>query len=183
MPRALHPHTPDDDLQALNALVGGTAAHPVLTPDIISFCESGVSVIIALGGRDAAPVAGMGSGCRMLQTGRMRLLLPGESNRSLLEAAAQGEPVAVTFSQPVTHRSIQVKGVGTAVVEPTDHDRLEAIRQLAGLSEELREIDFTSPFTDAYCHVDEDGIAAIEFDPLQVFVQTPGPGAGAELKR
>ncbi len=53
---------------------------------------------------------------------------------------------------------------------------------MAGLGEELRDVDYTARFTAAFCAVDPDDLVAIDFDPTSAFVQTPGPGAGAELK-
>lgn len=182
MPRALQPHTPDDDLAAHGAHAASAGLSGVLTPEVAAFCQGGVSVIIALGGKDAAPVAGLGCGCRLLEENRMRLLLMRAGNEELVSAAERGEPVAATFSQPVTHRSIQVKGSNSGIAAPTENDRLAALRQMDGLREELREIEFTARFAEAYCHVDPDELVAIDFDLDTAFVQTPGPGAGAELK-
>lgn len=182
MPRALHPHSPEDELDAHRAHFERAGTPAVLTPDIAAFCESGISVIVALGASDAAPVAGTGCGCRILDNGRMRLLLLAGSNGALLDAAERGAPVAATFSKPVTHRSIQIKGTGTLRAEPTEEDRQAALHQMAGLRNELREVEYNSRFSEAYCHVEVDDIAVVEFAPQVAFVQTPGPGAGAELK-
>lgn len=183
MPRALHPDTPDAALQALAAQAAAPCPDSILTDEIAAFCQGGVSVIIALGGQGETPIAGTGSGCVVLTTGRMRLLLPATGNEALLLAARSGRPVAATFSRPVTHRSIQIKGDETTLGVANDEDIASARRQLAGLHVELRDIDYTQQFCDAYCYVADHDVAVIEFTPRQAFVQTPGPGAGAELKR
>src|SRR5262245_35076485 len=110
MPRASLPHTPDVDLAARRAYVveGGTSG--VLTPDLEAFCQSGISVIVAACRPGETPVGGLGCGCRILADGRMRLLLPRPGNEGLLAAAERGARIAATFTQPFTHRSIQVKG-------------------------------------------------------------------------
>lgn len=65
---------------------------------------------------------------------------------------------------------------------PGGDDRREAERQMAGLGRELVGAEYTPAFAAAYCHVEEEDIAAIDFTADTAFAQTPGPGAGAELK-
>lgn len=182
MPRAFQPHTPEIDLEARRAHSGASGQPPVLTPELEAFCQSGISVIIAAGGPGVMPVAGVGRACRMLPDGRMRLLLPRSGNEGLIAAAQCGGHIAATFSRPVTHRSIQVKASRASISMPTEKDRKEAARQSAGLLAELIEIGETPAFSAAYCHVDPDDIVAIDITLESAFVQTPGPGAGAELK-
>ena len=182
MPRTMQPHSPDVELAAHSIEAAEASSDTVLTPGIVDFCQSGISVIIAVGRAEAAPVAGTGCGCRVLENGRVRLLLPHRGNEALVLAAERGGQVAATFSQPITHRSIQIKGGKTCVVETSTSDRDAAIQQMAGLRLELREIEHSAQFSEAYCHVDTDDLASIEFEPDAAFVQTPGPGAGAQLK-
>jgi hypothetical protein len=53
------------------------------------------------------PIAGLGLACREEPSGALRILLRRRGNERLLHAIEDGAPVAVTFSQPTTHRSIQ----------------------------------------------------------------------------
>ena len=180
MPHAPQPHTPDGELAARGAQA--EAPDDVLTPDLEAFCQGGVSVIFAVSRPGDPPFGGIGCGCRILPGGRMRLLIQRPGNERALELAATGARIAATYSQPITHRSIQVKGARSAVVTPTEEDRQAALRQLAGLNAELVEIEYTHGFADAYCALDPDNLAAIEFEMEAAYVQTPGPGAGAELR-
>ncbi len=182
MARASLPHSPDIDLAARRQYAANGFTAAILTPDLEAFCQSGVSVIVAAGGPGEPPVAGVGSGCRVLPGDRIRLLLHRSGNECVLSAAERGGRVSATFSQPFTHRSIQVKGSGAAIVSPAPGDGAEAARQMAGLSHELIVIGNTRAFAEAYCHVNESDLVAIEFVLEAAFVQTPGPGAGAELK-
>lgn len=182
MPRASQPHTSDDDLAARRAYAVESGEASVLTPDLEAFCQGGVSVIVAAGGPGEAPVVCVGCGCRILPDGRMRLLLPRRGNEAVVTVAERGGHVAATFSQPVTHRSIQVKGARASVATPTDEDRQAAVRQRMGLRGELIDVGHASAFASAYCNVDPGDIAAIDITLHAAFVQTPGPGAGAELK-
>lgn len=178
MPRASEPHTPEIDLAARRAV----AAEGVLTPELAEFCQSGVSVIVGACAPGGAPVAGIGCGCRIRPDGRMRLLLQRSANGPVLDVVARGGGVAATFSQPVTHRSIQVKGSAARVVEVDAEDRCQAVRQSEGLRRELVEVFYPPVFAATYCAVDEADLVAVEVTPDAAFVQTPGPGAGAELK-
>ncbi|GAB4363189.1 MAG: hypothetical protein Kow0026_27550 [Oricola sp.] len=178
MPRAPEPHTPDIDLAARRAV----AAEGVLTPELEAFCQGGVSVVLAASLRGEPPVAGIGYGCRVLPGGRMRILLQRAANAPLLDLARRGAGLAATFSQPFTHRSIQVKGSGAVVAEPGRDDLSRAVRQADGLRRELVEVQYAPDFAAAYCTVDEADLAAIDITLDSAFVQTPGPGAGAELK-
>ncbi|MFC5585322.1 hypothetical protein ACFPOD_09370 [Nitratireductor kimnyeongensis] len=183
MPRAQRPHSPEAELAAHSACTGDLGIDTILSAELSEFCESGVSVIIAVGGRGNVPLSGQGCACRVLEGGRMRILLLRRSNQAILAAADQGAPVAVTFSQPHTHRSIQIKGVDVITGECSPSDRQAAVEQLAGLEQELRDVDYARRFTEAYCAVDVDDLVALDFYPVAAFVQTPGPGAGAELRK
>lgn len=182
MPRASQPHTPDLDLAARRQFAAEGATATVLTPDLKTFCQSGVSVIVAAGGPGEMPVAGVGSGCRVLSSGNMRLLLHRSGNEGLLATAERGGLVSATFSQPLTHRSIQVKGRLAAIAPPSAGDGDEAARQMTGLHRELVAIGDKPAFCEAYCHVRADDLVSVEITLEAAFVQTPGPGAGAELK-
>jgi hypothetical protein len=179
MARASKPHTPEAEL-AIRRAHGGPGG--ALTPELKAFCQSGVSVIVAACGPGGVPVAGLGYGCSFLADGRMRVLLARSANTGLLGAMGSNGGIAATFTQPSTHRSIQVKGSGATIAAPSGQDRQEAVRQMEGLRRELVGAEYAAPFAAAYCHVDEEDIAAIDFTAEAAFAQTPGPGAGAELK-
>lgn len=182
MPRASQPHTPDIDLAARRAYAaeGGTVG--VLTPEIEAFCQGGVSVILAACGAGGAPVAGLGRGCRILPDGRMRLLLSRSGNERLLAIVERGGSIAATFTQPITHRSIQVKGSRAVVASAGDKDRQAAVRQGEVLRRELIDVSYPPAFAAAYCHVDSGDMVAVDLMLDAAFVQTPGPAAGAELR-
>jgi hypothetical protein len=181
MPRASQPHTPDIDIAARRAWVAEDGSPRVLTPELEAFCQSGISVIVAASLPAEAPVAGPGCACRILPGNRMRLLLPRPGNEGLLAMVGRGARIAVTFSQPITHRSIQVKGSQGAVTALEDEDTRDALRQAQNFRRELVAVGYPSAFAEAHCRVDVDVLAAVDFSLDAAFVQTPGPGAGAEL--
>jgi hypothetical protein len=182
MPRAAQPHTPAFDLAARRAYAAEGGTPRVLTPELEAFCQSGISVIVGACRAGEAPIAGLACGCRILPDGRMRLLLPRPGNEGLLAMVEQGAGIAITFTGPFTHRSIQVKGSHAVVVASDEVDKQEAVRQSQGMRRELVEVDYPPAFAAAYCRVDTDVVVTVVLTLDAAFVQTPGPGAGAELK-
>lgn len=183
MPRAKEPHTPDIDLAARKAYVAAGGVPAVLTPELEAFCQSGLSVIVAAGLAGEAPVAGLGCGCRVLPDGRMRVLIEERANAAVIEIIRRGGSLAVTFGEPITHRSIQVKGSRVTIAVADDEDRVAAYAQSDGLRRQLLEIAYPPAFAAAYCQVEDgDDVIALDMTLDTAFVQTPGPGAGAELK-
>jgi hypothetical protein len=89
--------------------------------------------------------------------------------------------IAVVFSQPSTHQTIQLKGTDARVVRVTAEDRAAARKHLLGWSGDLERIGFDAPFA-AALHGGAGQLAAIRFTPAAAFQQTPGPAAGQPLK-
>lgn len=155
----------------------------LLPPHLVAFLQAGVSV--TLGARTAAgrPVIGIGVACRVRGTEELSVLVPRETNRPLLEAVAAGSALAATFSSARDHRSIQIK-TSVAQIEDIDSgDPSEAARQSALLADNLMELGYSRLQAEAYAFCGAADLVALDFRPERVFTQTPGPGAGAELRR
>lgn len=151
-----------------------------LTPELAAFCQRGVSVCVA--SRDAAqtPIAGLGLACR--QDGQaLRILLSGRGNEGILRAIDAGAPLAVTFSQPETHRSIQLKAARARLAPLRAKDEAELARQTAAMRDELVSVGYPALLASLYSAHERADIVAIVFVPDLAFVQTPGPRAGSAL--
>lgn len=173
--------TPTEDLDARRSWTGPTLAAGVLTEAIVAFCQSGLGIAVASRDVDGWPVVARGRGCRIDAEGRVRVILRAAAAAALLDAVATGRPVAVTFSQPGSHRSIQLKASRATVspVEPADGPAAEA--QAAVFRALLVAAAYPVRFVDVYCGDGGQGIAVISLMPEAAFVQTPGPGAGSAL--
>jgi len=166
-------------MRAMNE--GSTRSQP-LDAQHASFIQGPVSVIVA--SRNAELVADVvrGCGCRVSRDRRQVTVLvePGRTS-TLLEDVATNGMIAVVFSQPSSHQTIQLKGSDARVVRVTAADRLVARQHLREWSEDLRRIGFAAPFA-AALHGGDGSLAAIRFTPSAAFQQTPGPAAGQPLR-
>jgi len=160
----------------------GTGTTQPLDARHAAFIQGPVSVIVA--SRNAALVADVmrGCGCRVSRDRRAVTVLvePGPTSTLLEDIAANGM-IAVVFSQPSTHRTIQLKGTDARVVTVTVTDRAVARRHLRDWAEDLGRLGYGGALA-AALHGGTGALAAIRFTPSAAFQQTPGPGAGQPLR-
>jgi hypothetical protein len=163
-------------------MTGEPGQQQPLDADHAAFIQGGVSVIVA--SRNAELVADVvrGCGCRVSRDRRQVTVLvePSRAGTLLDDIVANGM-VAVVFSQPSTHRTIQLKGSDASIVKVTPADRAVAARHLAAWKDELGSIGYTRDLAGAVRGTAE-RIAAIRFTPTAAYQQTPGPGAGQRLE-
>lgn len=181
MSDAAVPASPADDLSAYQGGQDRVAAGSPLSPELAEFMQSGISVTVAVTTADLQPIAGFALGCRVDRTGAVRVLLRKPANAALMNAVAQGRPIAVTFSRPQDHRSIQIKAKAARVAAVRPDDLPEVARQTAGMRDQLIGCAFDPMLAAAYVSYEPGEVVAVELKPERVFVQTPGPGAGSEL--
>lgn len=181
MPRAQQPATPRQELDARRRWAGREIGGGVLTPELAEFCQSGLSVILGSRGIDGRPICGLALACIVEESGKVRILLRESANTELLRALDDGAYIAATFSEPRTHRSVQLKAGSARRSAATAEDLAATARQCAIFMSELESAGYTSEFVSLYCAYSTDEIGAVEFSPQEAFVQTPGPGAGSAL--
>jgi hypothetical protein len=155
---------------------------PVLDEDHASFIQGGVSVVVATRDEALVPQVARGCGCRVSRDRRRVTVLvePARVGTVLEDIAASGL-VAVVFSQPSTHRTIQLKGTDARLVRVTAADRAVSARHLESWVDELVRIGYQRDFARAVRGLADRNLAAISFTPTSAFQQTPGPGAGERL--
>ncbi len=159
--------------------------HSVTAPldaEQIDFVQGPVSINAA--SRDAAfvPSAARGFGCRVDDDGRrITVFLPCGRCADLLADLRAGGPVAVVFSRPSTHRTLQVKGLAATVTPLALGDRDVMLDYGRRFGEEIVMLEFDDGFANAMtAGAGEDAVAAA-FVPTAIYDQTPGPGAGRRL--
>jgi hypothetical protein len=165
----------------MRGMTGVKGQHPPLDPDHAAFVQGGGWVVVATRNADCIPDVVRGCGCRVSRDRRRITVLvePSRAGTLLGDIAANGM-IAVVFSQPSTHRTIQLKGSDARVVKVTATDRAVAARHLRDWSEDLCRIGYTPEFANAVRGA-APRLAAITFTPSAAFQQTPGPGAGQPI--
>jgi hypothetical protein len=154
----------------------------VISPELLAVMDRGVSVIV--GSRDAArrPTLMRAVGSRIAAQGReVTVYLSRPQSRQVLDDIAANGQVAVVFSEPSTHRALQLKA-SRATLRPARPDEAPLLaRYLASMEHEIRQVGFPAEVTRAMlaCRLEE--VVAVTFEPEQAFDQTPGPRAGAPL--
>ena len=144
--------------------------------------EGGVSVIVSAGGPDLTPSVMRAVGSQVLDGGRrFAVYLSRSQSAQLLNDVAGNGRVAVVFSQPSTHRTVQLKARNAHLREATEDDAPALARYLRGMEDELTRIGFGALYARAMLAHRLDDVVAIEFEPEQAFDQTPGPKAGQPI--
>jgi hypothetical protein len=158
------------------------AAPVVLPPDLLAMLERGVSVICASRDADLRPSLMRAVGSRIAEDGRTVtvFLSRGQSRQLLQDLAATGQ-IAVVFSEPSTHRTVQLKASGVDIRAAQEADRPALARYLASMEHEVQQAGFPPPLTRAMLAHRLEDLVAVRFSPQQAFDQTPGPRAGTPV--
>lgn len=89
-----------------------------LNTDEIAFIQGAVSIVVSSCSRDLIPSIVRAIGCRADDSGRVTLLVDVNQARAVISDLEAGGMVAVVFSRPGTHRTIQLKGRDPRVLVP-----------------------------------------------------------------
>jgi hypothetical protein len=100
---------------------------------------------------------------------------------ALLRDLRETRAIAVVFSQPSTHRTIQLKGADAALgpLAPGDPALIEANR--VALVKDMGPIGYDEAFARTLLAYEPADLVAATFTPTAAFAQTPGPQAGKRL--
>ena len=142
-----------------------------------------VSVIV--GTRDAALVPHLmrATGYRIdAAAGTVTLLLCAVQAGDTLADIAVNQAIAVVFSEPTTHQTLQLKGFDArhAPVQADDAARVAAYRET--LADELGEIGIPRDLiVGGLLNCSGGNLVAVTFTPTLAFRQTPGAHAGERI--
>jgi len=146
-----------------------------------AFIQGAVSVVVGSRDTQHVPDVVRGCGCRVSRDRRrVTVLVEAARSGSVLENIAANGQIAVVFSQPSTHRTIQLKGSDARLTRVTGADRGIAQRHLLAWVQDLQLIGYAAEFARAVRGEAPD-LAAVTFTLASAFLQTPGPAAGKRL--
>lgn len=159
------------------------AATPLLDAEHAAFILlPGISITAASRTADHAPQVGRAVGIRVADDrSRVTVVIPADQNAELVEALRATRVIAVVFSQPSTHRTIQLKGTDAAVAPAGAGDVALAEDWRAGFVAELGALGYDEALVSTFVWSDPAQLASVTFSPCAAFQQTPGPRAGTPL--
>jgi hypothetical protein len=159
-----------------------TAGASGLSAEDASFIEGGVSIHAATRDATNQTTVARAVGCRVSADRRqVTIFLSAVQAATLLANVRANGVIAVVFSQPSSHRTIQLKGTDATVAPSTPEDPHLWSAYRARLASEVRPLGFSDGFARALLSTASGDMVAVAFTPSAAFVQTPGSKAGAPL--
>lgn len=159
------------------------APAPLLDERRADFLTHHVSILVGSCNADCEPSVVRAYGCRVApDRAAVTVFLAAAHSGAVLQDLRAGRGIAVVFSRPRTHETLQLKGIRASIAPLADGDR-ETMRAYGrSFGEEVGAVGFGEPFGSAImAGVDEEAVA-VTFAPTAAFEQTPGPAAGQPLR-
>lgn len=149
-----------------------------------AFITGAVSIVAASRGPNNMPTVARAAGCRVSADGRrIALFFAASQAAALLDSIRATGAVSAVFSQPSTHRTIQLKGADGRVGALQEGDGELIARYADAFVRELCPLGYAEQLVRAVVWGPEEDFVTVSFSPSAAFDQTPGPRAGAPLER
>ncbi len=152
----------------------------IIPEEVIESLQGGLSLLVASAGPDGRPACTRGVGLR---------IWPDRRHATLFLAAATAKPVsdqllvrplvAFVISRPSDYRTVQMKGTALAVRDAPAADRAFVSACVNAFAELVDGLGVPSQIARRVAHWP---CLAVDVEVSELFVQTPGPGAGAPLR-
>jgi len=153
-----------------------------LAPAHAAFILGGVSIVAASRTACNRPTIARAAGCKLVDE-LFTVFVSRAQGIEFLDSVRQSGSLSVVFSQPSTHRTIQLKGSGALVGPLAAGDADLLGRYVEAFIAELASLGHPADMVRAVVAARPDECLAVSFLPTQAFDQTPGPRAGAALDR
>lgn len=156
-----------------------------LSPEQAAFLQGPVSINVAATGSDGWPLVCRAQGCVVARDRRsVTLLLSARQAGAVLAALAVNPAIAVVFSRPASHATLQIKARGVNRVPFTAAHRACHAQYSSHLGEELGGLGYGSDLVHGLkLMLSSSDLLALRLSPEVIFDQTPGPDAGRVLAR
>jgi hypothetical protein len=155
---------------------------PQLPPEMVANMRRGVSVLVAACDAALRPSVMRAVGSSVSDDGLdITVFLSRRQSRQLIQNLAATGRLAVVFSEPATHRTVQLKASRCEIRPAGPDDQPVLARYLASMEHEIGRVGIAPELTRAMLAHRLDDVVAVRFQPEQAFDQTPGPRAGTPL--
>ena len=142
------------------------------------FIESDVATLVGSAESPERPQIAWGWAPRVNDEGAVEVFLDAARADRTIANLRTNPRIAVTMAQPVSYRSVQIKGDFLGVSEPTEDDKVYVQRRREGF---LSACVLVGDPPEAIRNLWLEDVVRIAFSVDQAFDQTPGPEAGKPL--
>lgn len=158
-------------------------AEPLIDRSHADFLRRGISMCVATCDRNNVPTLVRATGCRVAEDRlSVTVFVSAIQAAPVLDCLRGDGAIAVVFSEPTTHRTVQLKGKGAVIGTPTSEDLELICRYRAAFAQELRPLGFDAMPVQTLLAFPPEEIVSITFAPVAAYSQTPGPKAGEPLR-
>lgn len=149
---------------------------------VLEFLQHRLMVSVASRSAHGIPSVTRGVGFEVAAGGRRLAVFVCRATAGTLLADIRATGLAaVVFSEPHTHRTLQVKG-SDARIGPLQARERELLPAYADqVAEELTPLGYGETWARKVVEADPAEVVAVRFTPTSAFAQTPGPRAGEPL--
>jgi hypothetical protein len=160
----------------------GESSPALIDAEQAAFICGGVGVSVATCRPGGLPAIARATGCRVSVDRRVvTLLVAATPGAAALDVVRRTGAIAVVFTQPSTHRTLQLKGNDARIVllERGDPDLVE--RYVRAFAADVAPFGFSEAYMRALLACPADDLVGVQFTIAAAFSQTPGPRAGEPL--
>lgn len=155
----------------------------LLDGELADFVRGAVSITLASCQGSRVPHLARGTGCRVAADRRqLTVLLAASAGADVLADVRNNRRVAVVFSLPQTHRTLQLKGSDASVVPLDPGDPALAATYVDAFADGLQALGYSGAVIRSVLRADAADLVGIRFTPASGSLQTPGPEAGQALR-
>jgi len=157
-------------------------AEPLLDEARAAFITHGVAINVASCSAAHAPSLVRAYGCRVsADRRRVTVFVPVPRATTVLGDLRASGAIAVVFTLPRSHETLQLKGAKADIVPLQAGDSTCVEAYVQSFIDEINGLGYTLAFARALASGAEDELVGLAFEPTAAFVQTPGPKAGQPL--
>ncbi|MCD6680562.1 MAG: pyridoxamine 5'-phosphate oxidase family protein [Burkholderiaceae bacterium] len=149
--------------------------------DPLALLDLGIGVSIASRDANGLPDLVRALGATRNASGTITVYVSGRDARDVLDNLRRNGAIAVVFSQPTTHRTVQVKADAVSIEAATDADVVLAQQRIRAMAAELERHGYERGFTERMLSFDPADLTLVRLRPEEIFDQTPGPQAGRAI--
>lgn len=157
---------------------------PLLDAARADFITHHVAMNVASCSAARVPSVVRAHGCRVsADRRRVTVFVSVPRAARVIEDLRAGGGIAVVFTLPRTHETLQLKGAGASIAPLEEGDPACIRAYVESVVEELCRVGYKESLVRAVMSSADEESVGLTFEPAAAFVQTPGPNAGSRLER